>query len=120
MSSDEALLDTRKKLGRPAGKIWNWFEKDEQVSKGCYSATCTFCENHWAIAKPSKLKRHLGYECKNVDNDTRIKVLKLLLSEKADSDEDTNSTSVARISRRRVVPLTNDDEDYEKLPTSSE
>jgi len=32
------------KKGRPAGKVWDWFEKGEQVANGYYQATCTFCE----------------------------------------------------------------------------
>ena len=84
MSSSERI----RRKGRPANKIWEWFDKGEQVTSGYYSATCTFCEYHWPKAKPAKLKQHLAYDCKKVDADTKIKVLVLLLGNKADSDED--------------------------------
>jgi len=80
------------KKGRPAGKVWDWFEKEEQVASGYYQATCTFCEFFWANARPLKLKQHLAYDCKKVDSDTKIKVLTLLLSDRADSDEEIEET----------------------------
>src|SRR4051812_789132 len=121
MASTEEFTDTRKKVGRPAGEIWKWFEKGEQVSKGYYSATCSFCENYWANAKPLILKKHLAYNCKKVDANTKIKVLILLLNEKDCSDEDTNLTSTTKINKKQIVSTQiNDDEDYENFQTSLE
>src|SRR3954454_22742011 len=116
MSSNEEFTDFRKKMGRPAGKIWEWFEKGAQVSRGYYSATCSFCEYNWATAKPLNLKKHLGYDCKKVDPDVRIKVLLLLLNEKADSDEEIESTSTTKHKRKQASQSEN--ENYENFPTS--
>lgn len=114
-------INTRKKrAGRPAGKIWEWFEKGEQISKGYYSATCTFCETYWNTAVPSKLKKHLAYDCEKVDSDTKIKVLVLLINDQADSDDDnsTKSTSTTKINKRQITQTDVDDEN-EYFPTSS-
>src|ERR1700722_5014955 len=81
------------KKGHPAGKVWDWFEKGEQLASGYYQVTCTFCEFFWANnARPLKLKQHLAYDCKKVDSDTKIKVLTLLLSDRANSDEEIEET----------------------------
>ena len=70
------------------GLIW----KGEQVASEYYQATCTFCEFFWTNAKPLKLKQHLAYDCKKVDSDTKIKVLTLLLSDRANSDKEIEET----------------------------
>ncbi|CAB4484043.1 unnamed protein product [Rhizophagus irregularis] len=114
MSSNEGSTDTRKKGGRPAGKIWEYFEKGAQVSRGYYAATCSFCEYYWATAKPLRLKKHIAYNCQKVDSDTKIKVLMLLLIDQEDSDENINSTSMTR----RKTSQTDVDEDNENFPTS--
>lgn len=116
MSSNEEFTDFRKKIESPAGKIWEWFEKGAQVSRGYYSATCSFCEYNWATAKLLNLKKHLGYDCKKVDPDVRIKVLMLLLNDKEDSDEEIESTSTTRHKKKQASQ--SDDENYEKFPTS--
>ncbi|CAG8742154.1 18608_t:CDS:2 [Rhizophagus irregularis] len=114
MSSNEGSTDTRKKGGRPAGKIWEYFEKGAQVSRGYYAATCSFCGYYWATAKPLRLKKHIAYNCQKVDSDTKIKVLTLLLIDQEDSDENINSTSMTR----RKTSQTDVDEDNENFPTS--
>jgi hypothetical protein len=111
MSSNEFIIDTRKR-GRPAGKIWEWFEKGDQVSKGYYSATCSFCDQNWTNAKPSKLKKHLANDCTKIDSDTKIKVLTLLLNDKADSDEEDIGGSTSTIITKKKQT------DDEKFPTS--
>ncbi|GES95339.1 ribonuclease H-like domain-containing protein [Rhizophagus clarus] len=116
MSSNEGSTDIRKKGGRPAGKIWNYFEKGAQVSRGYNSAICSFCGYNWATAKPSRLKKHIAYDCQKIDSDTKIKVLTLLLVEHEDSDEDLNSTSITK----RKTSQTDIDEDYENFPTSED
>ncbi|CAB5095758.1 unnamed protein product [Rhizophagus irregularis] len=114
MSSNKGSTDTRKKGGRPAGKIWEYFEKGAQVSRGYYAATCSFCGYYWATAKPLRLKKHITYNCQKVDSDTKIKVLILLLIDQEDSDENINSTSMTR----RKTSQTDVDEDNENFPTS--
>jgi|SRR3989337_1596718 len=101
--------------GRQPGKVWKWMIKGEQVSKGYYAATCTFCEFHWDTAKPIYLKKHLAYECNKVDTDTKIEVLILLASDKADSDDNSNSTSTTSTAKRSQANI---DEGYENVPTS--
>ncbi|GES76649.1 ribonuclease H-like domain-containing protein [Rhizophagus clarus] len=105
--------DIRKKGGRPAGKIWNYFDKAAQVSREYYSATCSFCGYYWATAKPSKLKKHIAYDYQKVNFDTKIKVLTLLLVEQEDSDKDLNLTLITK----RKISQTNINEDYENFPT---
>jgi hypothetical protein len=113
MSSNEGFTDTRKKGGRPAGKIWKYFEKGAQVFRGYYAASYSFCRHHWATAKPLKLKKHIAYDCQEVDSNTKIKVLTLLLIDQ-DEDEDINSTS---ITRKKTSQIDDDDND-EKFPIS--
>ena len=100
--------DVRKKVGgRPVSKIWEWFIKGDQVSnsKGYYSATCSFCEYQWNTAKPAKLKKHLVYECKKVDSETRISALMMLANDCAvDSDDDHDDTT--SISTRSMKSIT--------------
>jgi Protein of unknown function (DUF 659) len=100
MSSNEGsthTASTRKVgRGRPVGKIWDYFDKGAQVSKGYYSATCFFCGYYWATAKPSRLKKHIAYDCEKVDSDTKVKILTLILSDQVDSDEDASSTSTTK------------------------
>ncbi|CAB4468558.1 unnamed protein product [Rhizophagus irregularis] len=114
MSSNEGSTDTRKKGGHPAGKIWEYFEKGAQVSRGYYAAICSFCGYYWATAKPLRLKKHIAYNCQKVDSDTKIKVLTLLLIDQEDSDENINSTSMTR----RKTSQTDVDENNENFPTS--
>src|SRR5437773_8555576 len=103
---------TNNRKGRPASKIWEYFEKGAQVSKGYYSATCSFCEDYWAFAKLSKLKRHIAYDCQKVDSDTKIKVLTILLNDQEDSDEDISSTLITK----KKALQTDVDVNYETFP----
>jgi|GEM_PF-1010360 len=113
----------KNKGGRPIGKIWDYFIKGEQIYKGYYTATCSFCEAFWNTAKPIKLKRHIAYECKKVDSDTRITVLMMLTKDVVDSDDesyDTTSTSTTKTNKKRKndSSQTNIDEHFENFPTS--
>ncbi len=121
--------DVRKKVGgRPVSKIWEWFIKGDQVSnsKGYYSATCSFCEYQWNTAKPAKLKKHLAYECKKVDSETRISALMMLANDCAvDSDDDHDDTtsistrstkSITKTNKKQKSQTTIDDH-YENYPT---
>ncbi|CAG8481778.1 10490_t:CDS:2, partial [Scutellospora calospora] len=65
-----------------------------------------------ATAKPCNLKKHLAYECKNVDSETRIKVLHLLSHDFVDSDNDTALTSTTKTSKRQKL------NEYENILTS--
>ncbi|CAG8586290.1 8268_t:CDS:2, partial [Scutellospora calospora] len=58
---------------------------------------------------------HLAYECKNVDSETRIKVLHLLSNDFVDSDNNTASTSTTKTSKRQKLNI---DHEYENIPTS--
>jgi len=113
MSSNEFFNVRKRGVGRSPGKIWEWFEKEEQVYSGYYSATCTFCDFHWAKARPLYLKKHLAYDCIKVDSDTKIEVLMLLANNKTDSDNDITSTD-----RSRQALHTHTNEMNEKFPTS--
>ncbi|CAG8473361.1 4581_t:CDS:2 [Ambispora leptoticha] len=105
--------------GRPPSEVWKWFLKgDESSKKGYYAATCSFCDQHWNIAKPSKLKTHLAYECQKVESDTRIKVLVSLTNDCVDSDNDMASTSTAASKKRKLENSVNIDSEYENIPTS--
>src|SRR5688572_17106572 len=70
----------------------------------------------WATAKPLKLKKHLTYDCKKVDSDTKIKVLILLLGDREDSDEEIGSTSTTKTKKIQVSRT--DDEINENFSTS--
>jgi hypothetical protein len=124
-------MTSKNKGGRPLGKIWEWFIKGDQTSKGYYEATCSFCDYNWTTGKPAKLKRHLAYDCKKVDSDTRINVLMELANDNGDSNdenEDDNydtasaSTSTTRTNKKRKASRlhsqSNITEHYEKFPTS--
>ena len=115
----------KNKGGRPISKIWDYFIKgDQSNNKGYYSATCSFCDFIWNVGKPSKLKRHLAYQCKQVDSDTRINILMSLTKEAIDSDDDddTASTSTTKTNKKRKASdsssQTNLDEHYDNFPTS--
>ncbi|RIA83751.1 hypothetical protein C1645_833292 [Glomus cerebriforme] len=109
-SNEGSTADIRKKGGRPAGKIWEYFEKGPQVARGYYTAICSFCEHYWITTKPSRLKKYIAYNCQKVDSETKIKVLTLLLIDQNDSDEDIDSTLITR----RKTSQT----DVENFPTS--
>ncbi|CAG8464560.1 1373_t:CDS:2 [Cetraspora pellucida] len=91
-------------------------EGDETSKKGYYSTTCSFCDQYWALAKPSKLKTHLAYECQKVDSDTRIKVLISLTNDCVDSDNDTASTSTTASKKQKLKNDINIDSEYENIP----
>ncbi|RIA88635.1 hypothetical protein C1645_826044 [Glomus cerebriforme] len=113
MSSNEFVNVRKRGVGCPPGKIWEWFEKEEQIYSRYYSATCNFCNFHWAKARPLYLKKHLAYDCIKVDSDTKVEVLMLLTNDKTNSDDDITSTNK---SRQELCTHTN--KMNEKFPTS--
>src|SRR6266516_2229789 len=101
---------SKKVGGRSISKIWEWFIKGDHVpnSKGYHSATCSFCDYQWTTAKVAKLKKHLAYDCKKVDSDTRISVLMMLIDNCEDSDDDSHNTATTPTTKSSKKRKSND------------
>ncbi|CAG8819323.1 2020_t:CDS:1, partial [Cetraspora pellucida] len=63
--------------------------------------------------RPKDLKKHLAYECQNIDSETRIEIL-TLLTHGLDSDDEM---SIAKSKKKRRLP-SNIDKPCENISTS--
>jgi hypothetical protein len=54
----------RKTGGKPKSIVWEtYIIQGEQISKGHWSATCSFCGEFWYKGSPTVLENHLGNLC---------------------------------------------------------
>ena len=59
--------------GRPSSDVWDThMKKGQQVSRGHYSATCSYCNFLWKHGKPQILREHLANYCKKCPQDVSL------------------------------------------------
>jgi len=72
----------------------------------------------------AKLKKHLAYDCKKIDSDTRISVLMILADNCEDSDDNSHNTATIPTTKSSKKRKSNDssqtyiNDHYENYPTT--
>ncbi|CAG8480423.1 3772_t:CDS:1 [Cetraspora pellucida] len=114
MSSNKDSLNTSKKVcGHLPNEIWDKFTKGDEIYKGYYAVTCNYYSETWSSGRSKDLKKHLTYECQNIDSETMIETL-TLLTYGLDSDDEM---SIIKSKKKQRLP-SNIDKPCKNISTS--
>lgn len=69
------------KQGKQFSEVWQHIKRGKEVSSGSYEGTCSYCNEFWNIARPTKLRSHLAVECKKCPEEITTKFVNLILNE---------------------------------------
>jgi hypothetical protein len=97
--------------GRPFSDVWDkHMIKGQQISRGHYSATCSYCKNKWKYGKPRILREHLANHCKKCPQEISLYFAKIVgktIGEN-DKDEDESDNSDSELpNKKRKYDQTN-------------
>ena len=94
--------------GRPSSDVWDThMKKGQQVSRGHYSATCSYCNFSWKHGKPQILREHLANYCKKCPQDVSLYYANIVGKKIGESTnvENISSDSESELSNKKKQKL---------------
>lgn len=89
----QTMSDPQNKLsGRPLASVWTHFIKNQEKSKGHYSAQCKYCTKKYNRGKPQKLLSHLANHCPGCTHDIRRECLRQINNDNNNKPLESSST----------------------------
>ena len=90
------------KSGRPFSEIWDGHMiKGPQVSRGHYSAKCSYCNISWKQGKPHVLREHLANHCKRCPRDVSLHFAKIVGKKMGEGDDDESASDLEEPPHKR-------------------
>jgi hypothetical protein len=104
--------DKRKHAGgRPKDPVWNYFTSINTKHSGHYSATCKSCDYNFKIGSVNKLQTHLARSCEYVDEEVKIKYMRILAKKDGVDDSLEVEAFQANTSQGKLTSFWDKDEE---------
>ena len=94
-------MSNNSERGRPFSDVWDkHMEKGQRISRGHYSATCSYCNSTWKHGKPCVLREHLANHCKKCPQEVSLHFAKIV-GQKLGEDENESSNSELEVPNKK-------------------
>jgi|tagenome__1003787_1003787.scaffolds.fasta_scaffold20710660_1 hypothetical protein len=102
--------------GRPKDPVWDYFDCIDTKHPGHYAATCKGCNHKYKMGSVNKLQIHLARECKHVDEEVKMKYMRILAEKDGLDDSLEIEVFQANTNQGTKGRLTNFWDKNEELP----